>query len=144
MPRKEYTTLPDNYPVCAHGDCPMATSCLHHIAYAALLQKDEYLHLINPTRCSKNSSCPYYRSNQLVVYARGFTDFQRRMFPEQYCRFMAICIGEWSRNTYFERRRGARLIPPNEQAFILKALKKAGVKEDMEFDEYVDCVNWYD
>ena len=57
---------------------------------------------------------------------------------------MAICISEWGRNPYFERRRGARLIPPKEQEFALKALKIAGVTEEMQFDAYEEAINWYD
>ena len=48
MPRKEYTSLPTNYPVCEHSDCPMAASCLHQIAHAMKLKTDELLRLINP------------------------------------------------------------------------------------------------
>lgn len=81
MPRKEYTSLPTNYPVCEHSDCPMAASCLHQIAHAMKLKTDELLRLINPTRCTQDASCAYYRSNRPMVYARGFTNFQRRMFP---------------------------------------------------------------
>lgn len=94
MPRKEYTSLPTNYPVCEHNDCPMATNCLHQIAHAIMLKNEEYLRLINPTRCTKDTSCAYYRSNSPMLYARGFTNFQRRMFPDQYRRFMEICAGE--------------------------------------------------
>lgn len=144
MPRKEYTSLPTNYPVCEHSDCPMAASCLHQIAHAMKLKTDELLRLINPTRCTQDVSCAYYRSNRPMVYARGFSNFQRRMFPDQYASFMAICISEWGRNPYFERRRGARLIPPSEQQFILKALKAVGMTEEMKFDAYEEAINWYD
>ena len=122
----------------------MAATCLHQIAYAEMLKTDEYLRLINPARCTQDAACAYYRSNSPVVYARGFTNFQRRMFPDQYARFMAICINHWSRNPYFERRRGARLIPQSEQQFILKALKAVGMTEEMKFDAYEEAINWYD
>ena len=144
MPRKEYTSLPTNYPVRAHSDCPMAANCLHQIAYTTMVKNKEYLRLINPTRCTKDALCAYYRSNSPMTYACGFTGLQRRMFPDQYSRFMAICVSEWGRNPYFERRRGARLLPPNEQKFIMKALKMAGVTEEMQFDNYEQAINWYD
>lgn len=48
------------------------------------------------------------------------------------------------RNPYFERRRGARLIPISEQKFILKVLKIVGVTEEMQFDSYEQAINWYD
>lgn len=144
MPKKEYTSLPKDYPVCEHSSCPLAATCLHQTAYSTLMEHEEYLQLINPSRCSKNESCIYYRDSKPVTYARGFTNFQKRMYPDQYRRFMSICINHWSRNPYFERRRGARLIPPSEQLFILKALKAVGVTEEMLFDGYEEAINWYD
>lgn len=70
MTKKEYTSLPDSYPVCEHVDCPLASTCLHQIAYPTLMEQEEYLQLINPNRCSKNEACTYYRNNQPVRYAR--------------------------------------------------------------------------
>ena len=74
MSYKEFTSLPTNYPVCELSNCPMATTCLHHVAYSIVMEQNkEYLHLINPNRCSKNESCTYYRNKKPIVYARGFT-----------------------------------------------------------------------
>lgn len=144
MPKKEYTSLPSNYPVCLHSDCPLAATCLHQSAYSKLLENEEYLRLINPNRCTKDNMCSYYRDCKPMTYARGFTNFQERMYPDQYKKFMSICINHWSPNPYFERRRGARALPPDEQAFILHALKKAGITEEMKFDSYEENINWYD
>ena len=144
MPKKEYTSLPKDYPVCEHSSCPMAATCLHQTAYSALMEQEEYLQLINPSRCSKNESCIYYRDSKPVPYARGFPNLQKRMFPDQYSRFRKTCINPWSRNPYFERRRGERSLPPDEQVFILNALKTVGVTEDMKFDSYEENINWYD
>ena len=144
MPKKTYTSLPTGYPVCEHSDCPCAATCLHQIAYAALIETEDYLHLLNPTRCSKDESCRFYRNNTPVIYARGFTNFQKQMYPDQYQQFMLKCISHWSRNPYFERRRGARPLPPNEQEFILQTLKEVGVTQEMKFDKYEENINWYD
>ena len=43
MTKKEYTPLPDCYPVCEHVDCPLASTCLHQIAYPTLMEQEEYL-----------------------------------------------------------------------------------------------------
>lgn len=144
MPKKEYTSLPSDYPVCEHISCSMAATCLHQKAYSTLMEQEKYLRLINPTKCSKDKSCSFYRDCKPVTYARGFTQFQKRMFPDQYNRFMSICINHWSRNPYFERRRGDRSLPPDEQIFILNALKTVGVTEEMKFDNYEENINWYD
>lgn len=88
MSKKTYTSLPPNYPVCEHNDCPMAATCLHQLAYTTLLNTETYLRLLNPTQCVKCETCKFYRNNTPVTYARGFTNFQKKMFPDQYQTFM--------------------------------------------------------
>jgi hypothetical protein len=144
MPKKEYQSLPDYYPVCLHAGCPLATTCLHQLAYQELVRTAEYLRLINPLRCTKDDTCPYFRNNKPVVYARGFTNFQTKMFPEQYNTFMTLLIRQFGRNSYFERRRGAYGLPPREQEIVLSALRQAGVTEAVKFDGYEEKINWYD
>lgn len=142
--KKNYTSLPSNYAICQHCDCKMANSCLHQLAYQQLLQSETYLHLINPEKCSKDEHCQFYRDNKPVLYAKGFTNFQKRMYPEQYQDFMRILIRKFGRNPYFERRRGARLLPPKEQKTILDALHEVGITEEITFDNYEESINWYD
>ena len=143
MPKKATTSLPTNYPVCAHSSCPMAATCLHHIAYTMMLeQNEEYLRLINPTRCSKNEACTYYRDKKPVIFARGFTNFQKRMYPQQYDQFMTTLCFHFGRNQYFKRRRGDILISPEEQEEIRHMLEKVGADSKMDFDKYEEHINW--
>lgn len=142
MPKKEYTSLPKDYPVCEHSSCPMAATCLHQTAYSTLMEHSEYLRLINPSRCSKNESCIYYRDSKPVTYARGFTNFQKRMYPQQYDKFMTTLILHFGRNQYFKRRRGDILIPPEEQEVIRLMLEKVGADSKMDFDKYEEHINW--
>lgn len=111
--KKTYHELPGDYEVCKHSDCPMANTCLHQIAYSRLIETQEYLRLINPRRCTYDSTCKYYRNNTPVMYARGFTNFQQQMFPGQYAAFMSKLIACFGRNPYFERRRGGLPTPPS-------------------------------
>lgn len=143
MPKKEHTSLPTNYPVCEHNSCPMAAICLHHIAYSILMEQNaEFLRLINPTRCSKDEACTYYRDKKPVIFARGFTNFQKRMYPQQYDQFMTTLILHFGRNQYFKRRRGDILLLPEEQEVIRLMLKKVGADSKMDFDKYEEHINW--
>ena len=143
MPKKETTSLPTNYPVCEHSSCPMAATCLHHIAYTMMLeQNEEYLRLINPTRCSKDKTFTYYHDKKQVIVARGFTNFQKHMFPQQYDQFMTTLCFHFGRNQYFKRRRGDILISPEEQEEIRHMLEKVGADSKMEFDNYEEHINW--
>ena len=144
MIKKLYTTAPDNYPVCVHAQCPKAGECLHRIAFEKLRTEKEYMRLLNPDHCTADDHCTKFRSSKPERYARGFAHFQRRMYLDQYDRFMTMLIGRFGRNPYFERRRGDTALSPAEQTVVLQALRKAGVTEEMEFDSYEDAINWYD
>lgn len=144
MPKRTYKSMPENYPVCLYEKCRVASSCLHQLVCQKQLETKTHLHLVNPNMCSKNSKCPFYRDSKPVTYARGFTNFQKRMFPEQYQEFMEILHGVFGRNAYFERRRGDSALSPKEQEIVLAALQKVGVTEELRFDEYEENINWYD
>lgn len=144
MPKKFYKEMPDNYPVCMHRDCHRAGTCLHQIAYNALLEKCNCLYLINPLHCTQDEQCKHYRDNTPVTYARGFTKFQQQMFPGQYQKFMHMLIGRFGRNPYFERRKGLTALSPREQQIVQKALQLVGVNEVLKFDQYEEGFNWYD
>ena len=79
---------------------------------------------------------------QPITYVRGFTNFQKQIFPEQYLNFMNRLIGKFGRNPYFERRRGETVLSPKEQAIVQQALKQSGVTEDLKFDHYEKNLNW--
>ena len=139
---KIYKDIPSGYPLCLHADCPMADSCLRQLAYRRHAELGTFLRLINPSMCNKQADCPHYVSNQPVRFARGFMNFRKRMYPEQYDKFMLLLILHFGRSQYFKRRRGDIALPPEEQEAIQIALKKAGVTQKMEFDEYIDAINW--
>ena len=144
MPKKTYTTLPSRFGTCLHVNCPMASACLRQLAYSKMTENKDILCMVNPRHCSKDRDCKFYRDATPVRYAKGFTNFQKRMFPEQYHDFMYTLIVQFGRSAYFERRSGHTLLSPAEQEIVLAALQQAGVKEDFQFDKYVELYNWFD
>lgn len=144
MPKRIYKSMPEGYSVCQHDDCEMASVCLHQMAYPKMMESDTILYLLNPKQCSKNSECKFYRNCEPVTYAKGFKNFQEKMYPGQYREFMEILKAEFGRNAYYERRSGLSALPPKEQEIVLNALKQVGVTEEMAFDSYEKRINWYD
>lgn len=144
MPRRNYTTLPADYAVCLHQDCPMAATCLHRIALSELQQTESFLTLINPRMCTKGEDCKFYRDSKPAMYARGFTGFQKKMFPQQYQSFMRMLIGKFGRNVYFAYRRGELPLSPKLQETILTALQSVGITENLPFDRYEEQINYCD
>ena len=139
---KIYKDIPENYPLCIHADCRMADSCLRQLAYRRHDELCTFLRLINPAKCSKGTDCPYYVNNQPVRFAKGFVNFKKQMYPDQYDRFMTLLICHFGRNQYFKRRRGDIVLPPEEQEVIRYTLEKVGVTQPMEFDDYIEAINW--
>ena len=139
---KIYKDIPAGYPLCLHNDCPMADSCLRQLAYRRHEELGTFLKLINPSQCSKREDCTHSVSNKPVRFAKGFVNFQNRMYPDQYDKFMTLLICHFGRNQYFKRRRGDIALPPEEQEVVKIALEKAGVTKLMEFDEYLETINW--
>ena len=144
MPKKLYEDVPDGYPVCLRGDCPLAEDCLHRLAYHVLIGQSDILRVVNPNHCVKDHGCPYFRSATPVRCACGFTAMQQNMLPGQYRTFMAILVERFGRNSYYERRRGDILLSPQEQDVVQGALREAGVQETLDFDRYEEKVCWYE
>ena len=142
MLKRDYKSIPKNYSVCLHEKCKVASSCLHQLMYQKQIETKSCLNLVNPNMCSKNRKCEFYRDSKPVTYARGFTNFQKRMFPGQYQEFMEILQGVFGRNAYFERRSGRRAMPPEEQEAVLAVLKRLGVTEGVKFDSYEENIDW--
>lgn len=141
---KNPITTPKKYPVCVHAECPKAGGCLHRLAFEKLRGEQKTMCLLNPDHCTANDSCPHFRSSKPDRYAVGFKNFQKHMYPEQYSRFAASCIKYFGRNPYYDRRRGVIPISPEDQELLYYCLDKIGVTEKLEFDKYIDIINWRD
>ena len=55
---------------------------------------------------------------------------------------MTLLICLFGRNQNFKPKTQRDVLPPKEQEVIQMALKKAGVTQLMEFDEYITAINW--
>ena len=90
---KSANTIPQNYPVCMYEECPLAERCLHQLAFRRQEEMGTYLRLLNPSKCTKQAGCPHYVDSKPVRLAKGFTGFQKKMYPEQYERWpRSYCI----------------------------------------------------
>ena len=98
---------------------------------------------VNPLRVVPNAQCPYFRTDELATYAKGFVQMKQEMLPGQNDEFMCRLIGKFGRTGYYERRRGERLCTPSEMEIIRTVLRELKLP-DLEFDGYVKQYNWCD
>ena len=141
MNNKE-TSIPNGYEACLPCDCPQRSHCLHAWAWNYRDSSIRQYVVLNPDQTTLDGHCSFYCDDRPQRYALGFTNFQKRMYPDQYRQFMSVCVSHFGRNPYFMRRRGAMPIPPSEQAFIRSVLKQVGVPDDLDFDGFEERVNW--
>ncbi len=144
MDRKTLRNLPSNYAVCILADCPMASQCLRHVAFDEMAERNDFMRVISPCVCSKNEKCKHYRSAQPLTFALGFTNMQKRMYPDQYKRFVNLLMQDHGRTTFYKKRKGTKPLHPKEQAKILSILRRIGITEELKFDRYEEMYDTSD
>ena len=105
--------VPKDFTLCIHEQCSVAGRCLRRMAWSAVVDSEKIISAISSSYAVPGEECHYFRSAERVVYARGFCDMQARMLPGQYVAFSQKLISLFSRDCYYERRRGERLCSPN-------------------------------
>lgn len=137
------TAIPHNYEACLTNNCPQREHCLRAWVWDNRKSSVQRYVVLNPDLTTSDGHCPFYCDDHPQRYALGFTNFQRRLYPDQYKQFMSACIARFGRNPYFMRRRGDTPMSPSEQAFIRSVLKQIEAPEDIDFDGFEERINWY-
>lgn len=137
-----WSAAPDDFMRCANSDCKAAEGCLRACVWREAQTHAVAVPTLNPRLATGGEQCPYYRSTKPVRMARGFKQLQSRMLPGEYEAFRQKCIARFGQNLYYCRRRGEKLLPPDEQDFILEAARSAGLTEDLSFDAYEESYDW--
>jgi len=136
--------VPGGYGLCTRNDCAVCNHCLRHIAYNDVVTKELWvINHVNPLRIVPNAQCPFFRSDELATYAKGFVKMKQEMLPRQYDEFKCRLTGMFGRTGYYERRRGERLCSPSDIRKIRDVLQELKLPE-LEFDGYVKQLNWCD
>lgn len=138
----DYSTAPAAFLHCAVADCPVASTCLRALAWQHMAKERRWASVVNPSQVRPGKDCPFFRESAPVVYAWGFAGMQRRMFPQQYAVFSRRLMAHFGRNGYFIRRRGERVLSPQEQCLVRETLKAVGVADDLPFDHYEQRLHW--
>lgn len=135
--------VPKTFALCIHKQCPMAENCLRRTMWNTAADSEEHFSIISPSRTTPDGDCCYFRSAERAIYARGFRGMQAQMLPAQYVAFSLRLTSYFSRNCYYERRRGDRLCSPKDLAEIRKVLAEIGLPS-LDFDAYEEHHNFAD
>lgn len=144
--------IPKDYTYCFSGKgiCPKADTCLRAIAAQVLTDSTEnspkVIQTINPIyvqRLSPSESCPLYRDDKPVRYAKGMTQLFEDL-PLKQSRTVRLRVMRcFSCESFFYHcRRGIRLISPIEQEAIRNVFHQSGVESAPKFDAYQYSLAW--
>ena len=132
------------YTVCFAATCPLHEHCLRWRVGQLMPPSVSTYRCVNlEYEGVATPSCPLYRNDQKVSYAKGmlatFTSDMPRRVEEAVRRGI---ISNTNRTYYFEYRNGKRLIPPALQATIRQLFRDNGWAQEITFDGYVDDYAW--
>lgn len=138
-----YTEVPFNYAHCTGKGCPQASNCLRHLALQNVPATKQSINMINPNWiATQKMPCELFRSAKKLRYAKGFMTTVKALTMGVSDNFRWRMIGYYGKKKYYDKRKGALLCDPGEQAMIIKLAKQLGVELTDYFDEYIEDYNW--
>lgn len=141
----DYSQAPYSFGVCASADCSKSSTCLRHLALVHAPVSNPFLPTLTPNKLkSMKGNCEYYRPNETVRFAKGFTRTLDSLTVGVSTRFRYRLIGRLGRKNYYLARKGEYLIKPADQQYIIRLAQELGLKLDDYFDDYVVGYNWQD
>ncbi len=139
----DFTKVPHQYPVCLNRECSKANTCLRQLIVESIPEMNQHWVIISPKYLATlQGSCPHYRSNIKVIYAKGFIKMLESLPYKQMQTVISHLINFFGRRTYYRVRKGERLLTPYEQQKILNILKNCGVNSQPEFDTSIEDYEW--
>lgn len=135
--------LPSDYLMCILKECPLCSRCLRYIAGTQQSNDLHVLSVLNPRyNDAATENCRWYRSNEKVMMKRGMTNFFHDMPGHMERSIRNQLIQLFGRTTYFNMRRGDRLITPSEQKQIAKVCRQNGWQGELNYDGETEDVQW--
>ena len=131
-----YDLVPASWPVCFVANCPLAESCLSHLAGLHLPDDLTIGPAIYPTAL-RDGKCGHYKKIRKIQAAWGFdtlfSDVKQRDAPPLRSAIKNYLGGN---GTYYRYHNGERLLTPEQQEHILALFRQCGYSENLHFDGY--------
>lgn len=131
-----YDLVPASWPVCFVANCPLADSCLNHLAGLHLPDNLTIGPAIYPTAL-RDGKCGHYKKIRKIQAAWGFdtlfTDVKQRDAAPLRSAIKNYLGGN---GTYYRYHNGERLLTPEQQEHILALFRQCGYSENLHFDGY--------
>ena len=134
-----FKTMPPHYHLCFSDECKLADKCLHRLAARSGRQTDDLVWAINPARYNEKN-CRYYKENKVATMAYGMVHSFHDVKADDVAALRNTLINHFGRGSYYVRRNGLRVIPPEEQQYIASVFRKFGY--EVKFDRTEETTQW--
>lgn len=144
--------IPKGYTYCfaGKGICPKADTCLRAIAAQLLAESRKpqppTLNTVNTLyleQLPSPAACALYRSNEPVCYAKGMTRlFDELPLKQAHPVRLKVMSCFSCESSFYQSRKGIRLISPQEQEAILNVFRSAGLGITPKFDGFQNITDW--
>lgn len=137
-----FELVPNLYALCFTDSCPMAASCMRHLAAEHVPDDRERGNAIYPTAL-KDGQCAHFKQVRKLRMAWGLDGLMRdiKHRDNRPLRSALIsCLG--SRTTLFRAQKGEHLLTPTEQEQIIQIFKRYGYTDNLLFDHYVTAYDF--
>lgn len=132
-----------HYLVCFIDQCPLHENCLRWLVGCEAPTDTLMLPSVNPRHPETGTEqCPHYRQEQYVNMARGMMNFYDNMPGRTERAIKHRLISMFSRKTYYDYRKGVRLIPPDIQAQIEQVCQEEGWTGELNYDGWEKEILW--
>lgn len=142
----EWSEVNKNFGLCASDACPVHEACLRWVAAQQFPTRPlQWLYVSHHlVRQATADGCPAFATATPQRLALGF---RRALASIPAGRQHAVCEALMQalgllRNQYYNARKGARPLNPDEQQRVAAVLAEYGAPEPIEFDAYEERIYW--
>lgn len=143
MDNPDYSTYPKSYALCFLDGCKLKEQCAHYVA-GQHVREDDYIGLaVFPPMLNRQEGCNRFQKLRVMHGAWGFDLlFENIKYKDAAPVRRAIKEYLGGNGTYSRYKRGLLLLTPEQQAWIINLFKEYGYTDNLQFDHYVEAIDW--
>ncbi|MBQ4520308.1 MAG: hypothetical protein II999_06830 [Bacteroidaceae bacterium] len=135
--------IPGGFATCYVSDCPLAETCLRHLAYDMVEGKYPFMTVLSPKwKARQKGPCQYYLKNERVRRARGFIRTLNAISAGKTTTFRIGIMSHMGARRYYQARKGEILLKPTEEQLVIRLANQCGVVLDEYFDSHEELLLW--
>ena len=140
----DFSQMPNLFGTCNVTNCPLAETCLRHLAHDKVSSKEPFINVLNHKWLAQQKKrCQFYLKNEPVKRARGFKRLLGIIPAGKIGSFRMALLSRMGYRRYYQARKGEILLTEAEENMVIKQAKRFGVVMDDYFDKHEMVLMWH-